>query len=337
MKKVTIYDVAREAGCSTATVSLVLNGSNSIKPETREIVHEASKRLKYSPNYFGRGLTMQKTNTIGLVIPNMINPIFSQMVEGIESCINEKEFNLIVKISDMIEEKELLCLQMLQRKKVDGMIVFPTFEKTFSSKIASMIDNVNTVVFCGANSSNNQISSVKCDLKVGAYIAVEHLIKSGRKKIAFLAPTVNEAQSYERLMGYKDVLFVNGIDFNQNLVVNCKTEFEAIYIAAKELMQSQKPDGIFCLYDFAAIPVMRAVSDLGYSIPKDLSIIGYDNINITRFLPISLSTIETHSRETGRIAAEILMDILQNEDSEVRRIILQPELIIRESSDISIN
>ena len=331
MKKVTIYDVAKESGCSTATVSLALNGNHSIKKETRDKILNVSKILNYSPNYFGKGLTTQKTNTIGLMLPEITNPIYAQMIEGIELYLHEKGYNLILNISGMDKEKELHCFEMLKQNKVEGMIVFPTHEEYLTKNIISKGYSNSPLVFCGVKSSDDSINYIKSDDRFGAQLAVEKLIQSGNKRIAFIAPVSNEHQSYERLEGYKYALTKNNIEINPQLIIYCSMEYTEIYKKTKELLDDQKPDAIFCLYDFAAISVMRAIYEMGLKIPQDVSIIGYDNIQIAQYLPVALSTVESNSYKMGEVAAEMLFDIIEKNKTEVKHVVLKPKLISRES------
>ena len=136
MSKVTIYDVARLANCSTATVSLVFSGSERIRPKTRQHVLDVANTLGYTPNYIAQSLSKKNTNTLGVIVPNIDNPLFSQMISGIESYANSKGYNLILGLSDSNRKKEIFYLEMLQRERVDGLIVLPTF-------LDSLIDKLN--------------------------------------------------------------------------------------------------------------------------------------------------------------------------------------------------
>lgn len=332
-KKTTIYDIAREAYCSPATVSLALNGSKRIKQETKDTILGVSRRLGYRPSYFGKSLVTQKANTIGLVIPDMDNPLFSLMVEGAEEYLKNTGYHLLLDVTRNDEERELSALDHLFEKKVDGLIVSPMYEASLTKRILENgVDN-NCIVYCGLPSTPPaKIRYVECNSRVGSFKGVEHLVEKGRRRIAFFAPVVVQRQGQRRLSGYKEALEAHGLSFDPQLVFHCLQNFHDIYETASRMFQDQKPDGVFCLYDFAAIPIMRAAADMGLKIPRDVSIVGYDNIEITQYFQQSLTTVETYSKRQGAIAAEMLVRVLKGENSVEQSVILEPVLIERESS-----
>ena len=333
MSKVTIYDVAREANCSTATVSLALNNSTRIKKETREHIIKVVKQLGYSPNYMARSLSSKTTNTLGLIVPNVENPIFSMMISGIEDYANSKGYNLILGITNAIAEKESFYLDMLQRKQVDGLILFPSFLGSLAEKLEYLNQLRTPIILCGSSGSQiNNISYVKCDNRLGSYIAVSHLVDIGCHNIGCIFPAIDEHQFESRTIGYQDALYYHNIPFRKDLIKVCSPDNDSIFNATLTLLKEQRPDGIFCLYDYGAVSVMRAVFCTGLRIPEDIAIIGYDNIKISGFLPISLSSIDTHSQEVGQKAAEILMQRINNPNEPFQQIVLKPDLVIREST-----
>jgi len=336
MANVTIYDVAREAQVSTATVSLVLKNSSRIKEETRQRVMEVVNRLGYTPNFTARSLSKKSTNTLGLVVPNLENPVFAQMIAGVEECANSRGYNLILGVSNQNREKESFYLDMLQQKRVDGMLVFPTFIDNIQEKLSYLSKEEHTpIVLCGSTGKGNpDISFVKCDNRMGAYMAVDHLISTGRTRVGCILPAVSEHQYASRKAGYQDVLAFHGIKYDEMLIKVCQPDNESIFRATVELIEHEKVNGLFCLYDYITIYVMRAIVSRGLSIPQDVAVIGYDNINISEYLPVSLSTIDTHSQRVGRMATEILVDKIENPDQPIRQIVLKPELVVRESTAV---
>lgn len=337
MKKVTIYDVARLAECSTATVSLVFSGDNRIRPRTRQRVLDVANEIGYRPNYIAQSLSKKSTNTLGVIVPNINNPVFSQMISGIESYANSKGYNLLLGLSDSNREKESFYLRMLQCERVDGLIVLPTFMDLLEEELNVQNSPTLPIVFCGSSGSSNSlnISYAKCNNQAGAMLAVNHLINTGRKRIGCIFPAVSEQQYYSRKKGYMDALKQHHIPYSEDLIKVCPTENEAIFNATKELINEEHPDAIFCLYDYCAISVMRAVHSMNLRIPEDISIVGYDNIPISDFLPTSLSTIDTQSKEVGLKAAELLIEKINNPETPTRQITIMPELIIRESTSNS--
>ncbi len=337
MDKVTIYDVAKTAECSTATVSLVLHNSEKVKPETRERVQEVMKRLGYTPNYLARSLSMKATNTLGLIVPQVENPVFSQMIAGVEKYASSRGYNLLLGISGLELDKENLCLNMLRQKRVDGLLIFPTFmdhilANLFHQKTATQ--NQIPIVFCGSsgNQDRNDISYVKCDQRMGAYLAVDHLIDTGRRRIALIAAVSEPSQASSRVAGYRDALAFHNMKADESLIRFCSQENESIYRCTQELLASEKPDAIFCLYDYMALLVMRAIHNQGLRIPEDIAVIGFDNISISQYLPVSLSTVNTRSEKVGIMAAQLLLQHIDTPDLPPQQIRLAPELIVREST-----
>lgn len=334
MHRITIYDVAREVGCSAATVSLVLQNSNKIKLSTRQKVLQVVDQLGYIPNYTARSLSKQSTHTLGLIVPNLENPIFSQMISGVEEYANSKGYNLLLGVSNMDMQKEFLYLDMLRQKQVDGLLIFPTFLNEILQKLHGKPErNVLPIVFCGSSGEHSsEISFVKCDNRMGAYIATEHLIQIGRKRIGFVCASVDAQQSASRIAGYRDALSFYGIECSDKLIRYCPQTEEEIFKTTIQIIQEEKVDAIFYLYDYIAIAAIRAIQSIGLRIPQDVAIMGYDNIHISRYLPTTLSTIDTHSHRVGYMAAEMLTDKIEHPDTPSRKILLKPSLVIGEST-----
>ena len=336
MSKVTIYDIAKVANVSTATVSLALSGNERIRPETRQRILDIAHELGYTPSYIAQSLSKKSTNTIGLIVPNISNPVFSQMVSGIETYANAKGYNLIFGLSDANREKELFYLDMLQSKRVDGLIILPTFMDVLKEKLDTQTSFKSSIVLCGSSgaSTDVDISYAKCDNHAGALLAIEHLVKTGRKRIGCIFPVTDEQQCHSRKTGYIAALKKHNIEYDDALLKICANNDDAIFATTRQLVTEQKPDAIFCSSDYNTISVMRALSSLGLCIPKDISVIGYDNIPVASYLPTSLSTIDTRSMEVGQKAAELLIEKITHPDTPVRQITLKPELVIRESTTL---
>ena len=332
MKNVTIYDVAKKADCSTATVSLVLANDKRIQPKTAARVMEAVETLGYTPNYTAKSLSKKRTDTLGLIVPNVENPLFSTMISGIESYANSNDFDLILGISNSERNKELFYLDMLQSKRVDGLIVFPTYINSIAERI-SKSNMLPPIVFCGSSGDKiNNISYAKCNNQFGAFLATEHLIYNGCKKIACVFPVDDPLQYLSRYNGYCEAMTQAGMSIKEDLICICKSDNKSIFESSTKLISKQKPDAIFCLCDYHAIIVMRAIEELGLKMPDDIQLIGFDNINISSFLPTSLSTIDTNAAKVGQVAAQLLIEKINNPDAPVQQIIIEPKLVIRNST-----
>lgn len=337
MAKVTIYDVAKEAACSTATVSLVLQNSNKIKDTTRQRVLDAVEKLGYSPNFAARSLSSRSTGLLGLIVPNMENPLFAHMIKGVEECANQRGYSLILGISNLRLDKEMFYMKMLQERRVDGLLVFPTFVNEIFQQFTEKEIKKVPLVLCGSSGVEERpVSYVKCDNRMGAYIATQHLISTGRRCIACLCAVADRQQAQSRILGYRDAMLFHDLPIDEELIRYCSQETDDIYQAACRLMQDRRVEAIFCLYDYMSIAVMRAVASLGLRVPEDVAIMGYDNIPVSQFLPVSLSTIDTHGQRVGHMATELLIEKIQEPDTPLRQIQLKPDLVVRESTAASL-
>lgn len=332
MNNATIYDVAKEAGCSTATVSLVLASDKRIQPKTVARVMAAVEKLGYIPNYTAKSLSKKSTDTLGLIVPNVENPLFSMMISGIESYAKSKNFDLILGISNSNREKEIFYLDMLRSKRVDGLIVFPTFIDSIAERVSDS-KSLPPLVLCGSSGKGIQNTSfAKCNNRFGAFLAVDHLIKCGCKKIGCIFP-VNDPSQYEsRYSGYCTAMEEAGLPINPELIIPCSPTNDTIFETATQLIEKHRPDGIFCLCDYHAIMVMRAISALGLKMPEDIKLIGFDDIGISSFLPTPLSTIDTKGYQVGQTAAQLLIEKISDPTCPVKQIEIQPSLVVRESS-----
>ncbi len=329
---VTIYDIAKEAGVSPSTVSLTMNNSSKIKEETKKYVREVAKRMGYTPNYAARSLINNRSFTIGVVVPNLTNPFFTATLSEIVHTANDYGYNIMLGSSEQSIDKERNYIEMLSEQRVDGILLFPSFlEELFPDFIKGKNDA--TLVLCGSSTtSSDNITFVKCDNHMGGYLATEHLIKCGKKRIACLCAVKEKSQALSRIAGYRDAHEFWGLTYDKNLICFCQNEPDDIFASTISLIKEHNVDAFFCLFDDMCLPVIRAVQSLGKSIPDDIAIVGYDNIDSSSRLPITLTSIDTHSRTIGSMAIKQLINKIENPTSEVRKIILKPELVIREST-----
>jgi DNA-binding LacI/PurR family transcriptional regulator len=332
-KKVTIYDVARAAGCSTATVSLVLHNDKRIKEETRDKVRECIVALSYRPSYLASSLANQRTQSIGIIVPEMTNPVFSELVHGAEDFLSKNGYHVIIGSTNQDLEKEKVYLDMLSGKKVDGLIILPTFLHEIEDKLKELQAMRFPFVITGVKSAMQDVNYVSTNKVEGAFIGVEHLIQRGHRSIAFVRGSEVEEHSSERLEGYIKALNVYGIPFRQEYIIKSRQDFSDV----REKVRTFKEDhpevtAIFCLYDYIAMAVMNALYDLKLSIPKDVAVVGYDNIQLDEYLPVGLTSIDGNNYKVGEIAARILLNQITAGTEDIQHVILTPKLVIREST-----
>ncbi len=331
--QVTIKDIARELGISPSTVSKALKDHPDINSETKKKVQELAKRLKYKPNLVALSLLESQTKTIGLIIPQVVHHFFSSVISGIEDVLDEKGYFLMVCQSNESYEKEVKNAFALLSSRVDGILASVSKETTDFSHFENLIESNIPVVFFDRYPELIEADCVLINDMEASFMATEHLIKQGCKRIAHFGTFQHLRIGQERKEGYRKALEKYKVPFNENMVFLCDTREQAV-IKAKELMESvNKPDGIFAVNDRTALGAMEGVKEAGYSVPGDIAIMGFTNEYFSTICDPTLSTIEQPGFEMGRKAASMILERLHS-DTEVppRKEIIPTRLIIRKST-----
>ena len=285
---VTIYDVAREAGVSMATVSRVVNGNKNVKENTRKKVLEVIDRLDYRPNAVARGLASKKTTTVGVVIPNITSSYFATLAKGIDDIAEMYKYNIVLANSDEDDDKEVSVVNTLFSKQVDG-IIFMGYHLT--EKIRSEFSRSRTpVVLAGTVDVEHQLPSVNIDYKQATMDAVECLTKNNQK-IAFVSgPLVDDINGKIRLAGYKEALKKAKLTYSEGLVFESKYSYDDGYQLAERVIAS-KATAAFVTGDELAAGLLNGLSDKDVNIPEDFEIITSDDSQVARFTRPNLTTI----------------------------------------------
>ena len=326
---VTIYDVAREAGVSMATVSRVVNGNKNVKENTRKKVLEVIDRLDYRPNAVARGLASKRTTTVGVVIPDITNTYFAALAKGIDDIAEMYKYNIVLANSDEDDEKEVAVVNTLFSKQVDG-IIFMGYHLT--EKIRSEFSRSRTpVVLAGTVDIEHQLPSVNIDYKNATADAVRHLLKRN-KKIAFVSgPLVDDINGKIRLVGYKEALKEAGVNYSEGLVFESKYRYDNGYALAERLVSSKATAAIVTGDELAA-GLLNGLADHGVSVPEDFEIITSDDSQIARFTRPSLTTIAQPLYDLGAISMRMLTKIMHKEELEEREVLLPHGLTERKST-----
>lgn len=326
---VTIYDVAREAGVSMATVSRVVNGNKNVKENTRKKVLEVIDRLDYRPNAVARGLASKRTTTVGVVIPDITNTYFAALAKGIDDIAEMYKYNIVLANSDDDDEKEVAVVNTLFSKQVDG-IIFMGYHLT--EKIRSEFSRSRTpVVLAGTVDVEHQLPSVNIDYKNATADAVRHLLKRN-KKIAFVSgPLVDDINGKIRLVGYKEALKAAGVNYSEGLVFESKYRYDDGYALAERLVSSKATAAIVTGDELAA-GLLNGLADHGISVPEDFEIITSDDSQIARFTRPSLTTIAQPLYDLGAISMRMLTKIMHKEELEEREVLLPHGLTERKST-----
>lgn len=330
--KLTINDIAKKAGVSKATVSRILNESKPVSEEIREKVMKIIKETGYNPNSVARSLVFKKTHLIGIVIPEISNPYFSQLVRGIEDEANAKGYNIIICNADHDFDKENRSLQILKSKQVDG-IIFLTSHLLKEHDLFFKQNLIPTVII-GTNSEKFNIPFVDIDNFSAAYEVVKYLISLGHRRIGLIRGTITyQNVSFFRFEGYKKALEDYGVYFDENLIKVGHYKFESGYRAMEELLkQDCKPTAVFAMNDEMAIGAMNCTIDQGLRVPEDISVIGFDDIPMASMVRPMVTTVHQPIYEMGVEAAKMLIEHLKNPNKSINNVILPHHIIERQST-----
>lgn len=328
---VTIYDVAREAGVSMATVSRVVNNNPNVKPQTRKKVYEAIERLGYRPNAVARGLASKKTTTVGVVIPDIANANFAEVARGIEDIANMYHYNIILCNADKRKEKEIRVINTLLEKQVDGLL-FMGGVVTDEHIQAFNTSNV-PIVLCATTDEKGTMPSVDIDHETAAYDAVRKLINEGHTRIAMISGTLQDpANGFARYQGYKRALEESGIAFDESLVRVGNYRYESGIDAVQYFLElEERPTAVFAATDEMAIGAIHGIQDAGLSVPGDISVIGVDNIRLASMVRPLLTTVAQPMYDIGAVSMRLLTKLMKKENVEQARVTLHHELIVRNS------
>jgi LacI family transcriptional regulator len=339
-KRANIYDVAREAGSSPATVSRVLNNNGyPVKEEIREKILLAAKKLDYTPNALGRMLKSNQTKVIGVIVPTIVNPFYSQIVLGIETEAKKSDYGVLLCNTARDPAEEAKYLQSLFDKQVMGIALSSVTENYDLIKVLQrkglkvvFIDQDAADVECGKIGFNY----IKCGI-----IAAEYLISSGHRNMAYFTSPLVKRNRVERLEGFRTGLAMHGltldpsnvyVDELENDHTNSNYEFECgKRLAARMLESENRPTAIFTANDMIAVGVLQQLADSGVAVPDEISVIGFDNIHIASVVNPPLTTIDQPSMDIGRFACHMLIDMLEGSSSVGAMVTLEPTLVERRS------
>jgi LacI family transcriptional regulator len=335
---ITIKDIAKALGLSTSTVSRALRDSYEISPETKERVLIYAKENNYRPNPIALSLKEKRSSSIGVLVSEISNRFFSQAIDGIESVAQEKGYNVIIAQSKENFEREVSALHYLASRSVDGIIVSVSAGTSDFSTINDLYLRGMPMVSFDRVVDHLNMHKVVVDNYKGAYEATAHLIQNGYKKIACVAGSAFLSISQERVAGYKNALQDHNMKIEEDLIKYCAHSgliLEEVEDIMNELTtQKKKPDAIIACSDKITTNIMRHCQQQNISIPKEVALLGFSNIELTELLTPSLSIVQQPAAEMGRIAAELLIKSIESKKptTEFEHVILPTELFQRASS-----
>ncbi len=333
-KQVTIKDIAQKLGISTSTVSRALKDHPDISLKTREAVQELAKLLGYKPNLIALNLKHSRTNTIGVVVPEVEHYFFSTILNGIEEVAYKGNYSVMVFQSNESYMREVLIVQTMIANRVDGVLASFSKNTHDYSHFEQLIENEIPLVFFDRVRDDLHADNVTVDDYSGAYNAVNHLIQQGCKRIAFFSAPQHLMIGRNRLEGYKAALEKHGLTYNPDLVYACDTFDEAQKISRTVLKKQDRPDAIFAVNDLTAIGAMKIAKQLGLNIPEDIKFVGFENSRSASICEPELTTVDQFGFELGKKATELLLKRIHQPDFdyETEKQVVKTQLVVRKTS-----
>lgn len=330
MARVTIADVARASGVSAMTVSRVLNDRPGIRPETRARVEAAIRALGYRPSRVARSLITDRTETLGMVVPDIGNPFYPEIVAGAEEAAWQAGYSLMLCNTNENPEREARVLEMLEGARVDGVILASS--RLGDDRLHPYLLQHAATVLINRYSTAPKVGSVRVDDTYGTMRAVHYLFSQGRQRIGFLAGPEASHSGRLRRQGFIAAFETSGRAVPYEWIIPCQPLEQAGYQAAKALLAAHPEiDGLLCYNDLVAIGALEALRELGRQVPDAVALIGCDDIRLASLTTPKLTTLGVDKRALGAAAVRILLRLIEGKSAE-RHLTIKPELIVRESA-----
>lgn len=336
MNKVTLKDIAQACEVSVAAVSLVLNGRPvRVSPKKRQLILDKARELNYVPNQIARSLVTQRSDTLGLIVPNIESRFFSSLAKRLERLCREAGYALLITNSDDVATNDADLVRLLLNRGADGLFMVVASELNADPNLISILENCPVpYVMVDRHIEGLSADVVRFDNVEGGYIATKHLIDAGHSRIAILAnPKANTG--LERVRGYKKALAEAGISFSDELVIASDYYIDAAYIAADELVKSEAT-AVVATSDNIALGALRRLLELGIRVPEDISLVSYDNSAADALFELSLTSIEQNVDKLAQRAMSCMQERLQEisdkkEKAPLEQYLLAPRLILKDS------
>ena len=330
MAPITLEDVSKATVFSVPTVSRVLSNSTyPVNARTRQRILETAQSLGYRPNLSARGLRTERTNTVGVVIDDIMSVFAPGIVRGIQDVLSAHQISCLVMNSDWQPDLEQMAIESLLSRSVDG-IIFAEYSHLVAHE--ALIRSQKPHLFVHRLFAKSIQNSIIPDDYYGACIAVRHLLSLGHQRIAYISGPTRWHSNQRRFDAYRDELARDGLSLDQTLVQTGDWEVESGYAAAGKLLElSQRPSAIFAANDAMALGAIYCIQDAGLHVPNDIAVVGYDNLEFTQLVKPRITTVSLPVYEMGRVAAEQLLAQLSGDVSDFDEIFVRGQLYIRET------
>ncbi len=335
-------DIATRAGVSVATVSRVMNRSGYVKKETRELVIKAFNELANNDKMLVQSISNNKTNIIGVVIPDISNPFFGEVIKGISSIADNNSTNLLVCNTAEKIDKELKYLELFKTNNIMGLIITPkTDQSGYNSKYLYQLEDLGVpIVLLDRGINISHFNSVFVNNISGSFDAINALVSEGHKDIAIISGPMSSKPGRERFYGYENALRSNNIKVNDDLVFYGDFKLKSGYEITKKILKLEKrPSAIFAANNMMAQGCVKALVEAGLSIPKDMAFIGFDDVDMFEIMNLCISTVSRPTELMGEVAAEMLFDLIKNKQIQhksIKEVLLETKLVLRGSEKLVI-
>lgn len=334
-----IRDVAKKAGVSTATVSRVINESGYVKEETKQKVLAAIAEAEFVPNAIARSLSIRDSSSIGVIVPDIANEFFSSIISGMGEMASNNQYNIVLFDTGEMQEREHQCLQIAESQRLSGLLITPVSELDMETrdKLIQFEDKGIPVVLVDRNMKNSNLDGVFVENHAAAYKGVEALIHAGHRKIAIITGPSTSMPGKDRFQGYKAALAEHGLDLREEYIVSGDFKIIKAYEQTKKLLQlPDPPTAIFASNNQTSLGVLKYLTEQGIKIGRDISIVGFDQIESLKIIDYRLSTIERDAKRQGYEAMAMLIDKLSHKKSKSsgRKIFVPYEVVLRGSEKI---
>ena len=340
MEEITIKDIARICGVGVSTVSRAINNHPDINPETKEKIKQVIREYNYIPNNSARNLKRQDAKAIAVLVKGIDNSFFSAMIKVLEEEIKEQEYSMVLRHVNFDEDEVAVALKLVKEKRLRGIIFLGGYLVHSEEKLAQLHVPfiLSTTGMVPKGYSRNTYSSVAVDDTKESYKLVDYLCKNGHRDIAIICAHKDDASVGKlRLCGYKKALKDNGIPVREELILHMKSDIEDYslengYMVTKEFLEKKIPcTAIFAISDILAIGAGKALSEAGYRVPEDISLAGFDGVEIGKYVIPSLTTLKQPVDSMARETTRILFDII-TKDAKHQHCVFGGELVVREST-----
>lgn len=334
-KKTTIKDIAEALGLTPSGVSRALNDHPRISDKTKKEVKKMAKKLNYQPNHLASALRKGKSNLVGVIIPRNNSNFFSSVVEHIEYVLNEKGYNVIIAQSNESYKKECDSIDALLSAQVDGIIASMANETTDLKFYKKIIQKGTPLILFDRGEDDLNVDYICIDDYNSSHKIVEHLVHQGCKRIAHIAGFTKSRIYRDRAAGYKDAIKKYNLPTEDTLIIESNLRLKDGRRVMQQLLNlDEKPDAVYAAGDYAALGALQVLQEHNIKVPEEMALIGFSDEPFTSFVSPSISTVNQHSEEMGKLAAETFLERVENPNtkSKLNRITLNTELIIRSSS-----